>query len=236
MSLNKLTETQKGLDIGLKIGADELKCNTLEATTINIDELTITTLNTTNVNATNIEATTELKVGTLIYPNSETGGVEFQYPTSDGAGNLTMLRSLPSLSYGFVRSNSVGGSVPLSSYISFTEPDTNANSSSLPSQFYTEDPKGVNIVKSGLYRVVGTLRCIKGTADPSFYCAILTNSSHTQTHATNRGTTLVNTDCYFSLTSYITCVAGEKLSIGVSGTTGGNVVFEYWRLDLEFIQ
>ena len=231
MSLNKLTETQKGFDIGLKIGADELKCNTLEATTINIDELTLTTLN-----ATNVEATTELKVGNLTYPNTETAGIEFQYPTSDGAGNLTMLPSLPHLSYGFISSNVAGGLVPLSSFGSFTEPDTNANSSTLPSQFYTEDTKAVNIVKTGLYRVVGTLRCIRGTADPSFYCAILNNGSHLQTHATNRGTTLPNTDCYFSLTSYITCVAGDKLSIGVAGTTGGNVIFEYWRLDLEYIK
>jgi len=49
MSLNKFTDTATGLDIGLKIGADVLKCNSLEVLTDAKIAGVPTTVTTTNV-------------------------------------------------------------------------------------------------------------------------------------------------------------------------------------------
>jgi len=249
MSLNKLTETQKGLDLALKIGCDELKCNNLDVAVLDVvdigvsgrlDAELITARNVTSqeITAQNaLIAQTSLVVGDLTYPTTETAGVEYQYPTSlTGTGTLQMLPSLPFLSYGFARASSAGGLVPISSFGSFTEPDTNANLSSLPTQFYTEDPKGMIIVKTGLYRVLGTLRCVRSVADVSNYCALLVNGSSTQQALQVVPSIGATADIAFCVSDYLQLTAGDKLSIGVAGLSGGTVAFSYWKIALEFIK
>jgi len=69
MSLNKFSDENTGFDLKLNVGADAVKCNTIEADTLNVSNLTTETLeattsietpqgNITNVESTNINTTT----------------------------------------------------------------------------------------------------------------------------------------------------------------------------------
>lgn len=227
MSLNKFTDVQKGIDLKLDIGADEIKCNTFNTTTFTADA----------VEADTIEAKVSLIAGDLTYPTSETPAIEFQYPTSQGDGTLQMLPSLPWLSYGFIRSNSAGAPTAISNFGAFTLPNTPENLSSLPAQFYSSStPYGPRIEKPGLYRVFGTVRCIRSVADPSTYCAFLVNGSDIQQTYQTVASTGVNQDMGFSISDYIQLNEDDVVQLGIAGTTGGNVTFEYWKIALEFIK
>jgi hypothetical protein len=85
MSLNKLTDTQKGLDIGLQIGCEQLDCNVMNCGQINMP-------NGADLNAHDIEVDNELKVN----GSTDIGGNNYLTPDlglpnyslhTDGAGN-----------------------------------------------------------------------------------------------------------------------------------------------------
>jgi hypothetical protein len=267
MSLNKFTATQKGIDLSLKIGCEELRALTLNVDNLTVENLAATVITTNILNVETIEAinidasnnitsnslsvvditatnsissnvlsSDSLIVGDLSYPATETANLEYQYPTSDGTGTLQMLPSLPWLSYGFVRSSSAGAGVTITNYNTWTQSDTNTNLSSLPSAFYLEHPKGCTIQKDGLYRVVGSVRAIRALADPTTYCSVLVNGSAGEDSLQSVSTSANNTDMAANLTRYLSLSIGDIISMGLAGTTGGNLIWEYWRLDLEYIK
>ena len=247
MSLNKFTDVNEGVELGLKIGAVEMKTEGLRAIRIdtevfNSDEINADEVKANIVNSGIVNANDTLRGGLLEYPTSMIFGIPYQIPVANTGGTLTIQRPLNAYSHGYIATNEVklGADIPVQTgHTNTTFPDTAYDVDELPLEFCEAVPDGIKINQKGKYKIIGFAFIFRSAPDIGVWFSIKSNSTlYTQNTAYTSTSCGGNAQALgLQATQYLDCAENDIIRVGISSTNGGGTYqFSKWGMWIEFIK